>query len=484
MTETGHGSRRVARASAAFGVASVVGNLAQLVYTAITARSVGPAEFAPYAAALLALSLGSVAATAGLSSAILRAPHWSRERERGLVSVVMLIGGIVLVLMLAFGTAWDRISGVAGSGDVVRLCAPLAVLTPLGLIGMTLVRREGRGPRAASIEAVAQVGGFVVGATAVTISKSTDSLVVAMYVSSLLTIVLTWGTMRRLPWVGRPSAAREEIAFTLRLIPLGFSSLILVQTPTLWAGRNLGSDQYARFFRGSLVNVILSVQVSGALSKAASPEYRTIEPESRARSVTELVMLAWAATSLLFAVLAGAASPVVAVLLGPSWAGTGAWIVATSVGSALSVPAFLLGGFSEFTANYRALYLSQALALVLMIASIAVTSRSSIAEWTPAIAQAVMFGGWIAFIALFQRHSLRWRPVGWGLVLHTLLALAAFVAVREAVQAGNVAAGLPGEVVGAIGAGLGVALLVAGCARWLPAGRVLAERGLLPTWMS
>lgn len=483
MTDAHSRSRRILRTSTAFGIAGLVGNVGQLAYTAVTARAVGPAMFAPYAAALLALNLGSLATTAGLASAILRAPEWDRARERGLITMALLVGSLAGAAMLFCGSAWERISGVAGSGDIVRACAPLTLAVPLGLIGMAIVRRDGRGPWAATAEAVAQIGGFVVGAIAVTITRSTLSLLVATFTSTALMIALTWGSLRRFPMVGRPRAASDEIAFAARMIPFGFSSFFLIQMPTLWAGRTLSADLYARFFRGNIIDGILSIQLIGVISKAAGPEYRSIEPERRGHSVTQLVVLSWSVAALVFALLAGAADPVVAVLLGPAWAGTGTWVAATAVVCALSVPAALLAGYAEFSANYRVLYASQVLGFLLMMGTIGVCSLLSITPFGPVFAGVALYGGLVLFSTILLRRSLDLAGAARTTVVQTGVALAAFLVVKGSVAVGGTLGGGVGEILGSVLGGAAVVAVVALFARRLPAGRLLAERHLLPSWL-
>ena len=483
MSESTVGSRRVLGFAASFGAVGIIGNVAQLAYTAVTARAIGPAGYAPYAAALLALTLIAVATSAGVASAILRAPDWERERERGYLLFIVLVGVVCAVAMVLLSYVWDRISGVEGSGAVVRLCAPLALITPLGLVGATLVRREGRGQRAAAIEATAQLTGFVVGAALVVVFRTPQSLVASLAVSAIATLVLTWSSLGRFPRMGSLGAARAEIRFTLGITPLGFSAYALTSIPAYWAARNLSADTYAKFTRANLVAAIPAQQLSGALSKAAVPEFRELAPSRLQIALRDLVVLGWASSSLLLGFLAAMAEPVVALLLGPSWIGTGTWIALACIAWALSVPENLLSQFTEFQGRKRALWTAQASAFVTVIVSIALMGRTSFAEYTPAVAVAVLFGTLLIVYALLQRDGVVIPRALPAMAVQFVVAVAAFLVVRGAVALGGSWAGLAGEIVGAAVMGVAVLAVLALTVRRLPAGRVMHRRGLLPAWV-
>ena len=483
MSESTVGSRRVLGFAASFGAVGIVGNIAQVAYTAVTARAIGPAGYAPYAAALLALSLIAVATSAGVASAILRAPEWERERERGYLLFITLVGLLCAVAMVLLSYVWDRVSGVEGSGAVVRLCAPLALITPLGLVGATLVRRDGRGKRAAAIEASAQLTGFAVGAVLVVVFRTPQSLVASLAVAAIATLVLTWMSLGRFPRVGPLRAAREEIRFTLGITPLGFSAYALTTIPSYWAARNLSSDSYAQFTRANLVAAIPAQQLSGALGKAVVPEFRELAPSRLQVAVRDLVVLGWASSSLLLGFLAAMAEPVVALLLGPSWAGTGTWIALACIGWALSVPENLLSQFTEFQGRKRALWTAQASAFVAVIASIVLMSRTSWAQYTPAVAVAVLFATLLIAFSLLQRDGVVIPHALPAMAAQFAIAIAAFLVVRAAVASGGSMAGLLGEIVGAAVMGVAVLAVLALVVRRLPAGQVMHRRGLLPDWI-
>jgi len=120
--------------------------------------------------------------------------------------------------------------------------------------------------------------------------------------------------------------------------------------PTWSLGANTTPSVLGQFSRGNTVAYLPAYALSTAVTRGTQPHWRKVESdESRARAISEALVLAASISFLCFTVLATLSHPLTNLLLGPGWELAAEFTAWLAIGFAMQVPTMLLANYLETT---------------------------------------------------------------------------------------------------------------------------------------
>ena len=183
-------SRRVAQGVAwSYGGAAVV-TVAQIVYTAFTARLLDPAAFGAYASAQALIALMGYFSLATLGSTLARRTEVPKSTVGTAFYLAATAGCVAAVASVLLANVWAAAWDVPAASSLIVLWAPTIVLSALAAIPVALLRRRLRFGSAAGIEAVSPLMGFAVGGAFVVALRSPSALVIGQIANAATMLAL------------------------------------------------------------------------------------------------------------------------------------------------------------------------------------------------------------------------------------------------------------------------------------------------------
>lgn len=294
----------------------------QLVSVVVLARLLDPSAYGLFALALAVVSFGEVFRDFGLSTAAIQAVSVSRDQQSNLFWLNLGIGILLTAACVIFAPLLGIASGHSQSTELLRLMAGTFILN-----GAASQYRADLN-RALRFEAlvVSDVGGPIVGVClgvgAALAGWGVWSLAVQQIGGVLTTTVLAAvmaGWLPRMP--NRRGDVRPMMSFGLGMVGTQLVGYFNNYVDTLTIGLRLGPAQLGVYDRAyqvlmKTVNQFRNPSMSVALPVLARLEPGTAEADRmllRGQVALGYTIVPGAALA------AGAASPVVALALGPQW---------------------------------------------------------------------------------------------------------------------------------------------------------------------
>ncbi len=305
--------------------ATVVSAACQLVFMAVLARLLDPVAFGLMAMAGIALRFAGYFSQLGFAQALIqRAVLDARDTTAALLMAL----GLGVLLYLAMLLASPVFAASFRAPELVALIAVLGlslVLAPVGSLPLALLRRQARFKRVNAIEVVAYVAGFGgVGVACAALGLGVWSLVAATLSQQALVLALGFAALRYpLAWPVPRSAYARLWSFGSRYSLIGFVEFLGCNVDTMVVGRAFGKSELGLFNRAStLTSLPVEFGVS-AVNKVLFPALAGMQHD-RMRLADGFQMLLLGIglfSSALACGIAAGAPDVVALLLGPKWAG-------------------------------------------------------------------------------------------------------------------------------------------------------------------
>lgn len=299
--------------------------LAQFGVMAVLARTLDPAAFGLMAMAAIATRFASFFAQAGAAQTLVQAPALDRGLCTAALVVTLAVSGALygITLMAAplFGsyfTAPQLVPVLTWFG----LSLPLAAA---GSLPMAVLRRQGRFKAASAVDVVGYTLGYgVTGTTLALRGHGVWSLVAATLCQQGLVLLLSYALARYPLGLHVPREAwRRVLGQGSRYSLIGFLEFLWANVETLLMGRWLGQAVLGLYNRAQLLCNLPVEQAVNAATKVLFPALSAMQSD-RARLTDGFLLLVAALgvlSSALSAGISAAAADVVALLLGPRWAG-------------------------------------------------------------------------------------------------------------------------------------------------------------------
>ena len=473
--------RGIRGAAWSYGGAGVV-IVAQLLYTALTARLISPAEFGAYASAQALLALVGYFTLGTVGNAVIRHPTLDRHVVGTALLITGAAGAAVSVLVVAIAGFWAELWRSPDATDLIRLLAPQALLGGLAIVPMSLLRRDLLYRSATLIETSATLIGFAIGAILAFELRNAEALVLAQVATTGALFVLGIAVTRsRLAIVFSRVHARTLFSFSSQVALQNLSAYVNNTLPSLVVSRTLGQTSLGFFSRASLLVGLPQTFLVQGVQKTLYPifpRFRSDEAECR-RMLVDVTSVTTTLVWPLFALLAGLAPLVVDLLLGAQWDPAVSLVAPLCVYAAANFSYSILASFAESVGYLRQIWLLQALWGITLVGGLALAVQLDAgARGIVVVAAAIQVALHVVQIGLLARVRMVDAPA----ILRAELVAVVLAGIWYAAAVGTSEAvsdvGVFGQVV--LGSAL-VALLT--ISTWLalphlPAGRAFARRGI------
>jgi lipopolysaccharide exporter len=394
--------------------ASLVGSLLQVGYTAAMGRLLSPPDFGVLAIALVFLRFGQYFAQMGVGPALIQSPTMSdRKASTAFTMNAVLSTTVALIFIVIAGLAQNLLDDPSVV-PVVRVMALGMVIGGLGTTAESLLRRELRFRRIATIQLLSFVIGYLcVGLTSALLGAGVWSLVAA-HLSQTTISSLLYFTARPHPVRGgwNRAEALKLVSFGGRVSLISFAEFLGTSLDTLVIGRVAGGAPLGQYNRAYLlVNLPLERLMQGVQS-VLFPAFSQIQTERDRLTRVYRSALGVAAAGLIPTAtgMAVAAAPLVRVVLGDQWTLAGEvlpYLAFSAVGGLLA----LLGAIiCEATAD-----LNRKLALQLSHVGVLLALLLSAGSDLQALAAAVATA---QLVRIFGYFALMRRTLGITLLAH------------------------------------------------------------------
>jgi PST family polysaccharide transporter len=390
------------------------------------------------------------------------------------------IGAAVVAVLLA--PVWSRVWHTPDAAFLIALWAPGVLLATLSGIPIGLLRRRLRFASAAGIESVSPLIGFAVGGALVLILESPSALVLGQVATAAAMLGIGLLVVRsELNLRFSRTEARSLLSFSGQVSAQNLAHYGFYTLPGLVIARTAGSVSLGFFSRAYLLVMLPMNFLTLGISKSIYPAIpRLTNPEVRRRALSEVVAVGAFVVWPLLGLLAGSASLVVDLLLGPDWGPSAAMVIPLCLFAAANLQYVILSNAIESIGWLRVGWMIQAawaVALVLMtIVAWQLDAEVLTYLYVYAFTQIAIHA--LQVIVLSKRELVQLRRVALDEVVGGTMALLAFVAAFAVSESVDGSLFIRVAASAAVVLGVGVTMLVT-----LPrvaAGRALARRGLLP----
>lgn len=301
--------------------AQVVITLCQIGYSGVTSRVFLADAFGAYTVALTATGLLTLLLTTGFPSYVLSSSVLSPPAVRA-VTLLSAAGGLVGALLMLFGGGvWAGAWGVPHATGYMKVLALQVLLAGPGAVQLALLRREGRSTSDAAVQASSAAVGALVGIAAVLVTREPLALTVSP-VATAVCMLLAPAFLRkvRYPDATERPPWRHVVQWSRRITSQNLGFWVLSIAPVWFLSHGVSVATLGQYSRASLLAILPSTALSGAMTRALQPYYRHLaEPAQLRRGISDAVVLAAAVSLPAFALLLLASHDVTLLLLGRGW---------------------------------------------------------------------------------------------------------------------------------------------------------------------
>lgn len=346
--------------------------LIQVISLAVLSRLIPPADFGAMAILMSISAVALLLGDLGLSTAALRAPHITAQQKSNLFWINVTIGVALWAVAVAVA---QPVSTLFGSPSLLWGLPVIASTVFFALIGAqarTEINRRSDFTSLTWIEAIAGLAGVIAAICLALAGLGLLALIMQQVVSAGIAAVLFMIIARWWPSLPRRTPGMGEF------LKFGTSTFaaqgvtFLSNNVDVWLiGRLWGFDALGQYNRAMQMAKLPVTQLLPPLTRVALPHLRGIDPQSgsfsarvrRWRSgVTQPLILG-------LALIAGAASPLVAIVLGPEWGPSAALVPPLVLGAMFQVMGSVPYWVLLTVGTARSVFFSEAIGRLLMIAA-------------------------------------------------------------------------------------------------------------------
>lgn len=318
--------------------------LLQLVGIAILARLLDPADYGLIAMVTVLVNLGEIFRDFGLSAAAVQSPTLPRGARDNLFWANTLLGvalyAVSLIVAPLIADFFDQDALVS----ITRVLALVFILNGLATQFRANLTRDLQFGRIAGAEVASQAVGLVVGVATALGGWGYWALVIMQLTQAAAALALLWIFSGWVP--GRPDRTvpmGDFWRYGVHLMGSQFLGFISNNVTTVVIGRRFGPDQLGIYDRANRLLMVPLAQIRTPATTVALPVLSRLNTD-QARYGDFLcraqVALGYTLIPAL-AVVAGAATPLVAVFLGPQWSESAPILALLAISGALQTLSFV-----------------------------------------------------------------------------------------------------------------------------------------------
>lgn len=294
----------------------------QLASVAVLARLLTPHDYGLFALVLLIVGAGEVFRDFGLTSASIQAPTLTNGQRSRLFWINTLIGVILatVVYVASWPSAW--LANEAALGDLVRALSVLFIINGLATQYRASLLRDLRFKAVAVIDVSAAALGLFGAVAAALATWGFWALAVQQFVTALVALI---GAVAVCRWIPSSPLRGEPVGSLVRfgwnVVATNIFMYAGNQVDTLLIATRLGTTSLGFYTRAYQLVMTPVNQIRGPINSVAQPVFARVQsdPERFPRYVTAGQLALGYSVGLALAVLAALASPVVTLMLGPTW---------------------------------------------------------------------------------------------------------------------------------------------------------------------
>ena len=344
-----------------YGGAGVV-IVGQLLYTALTARLISPAEFGAYATAQALLMLMGYFTLSTVGNAIIRHPSLDRQVVGTALILTGVAGAAVSLLVLAAAGLWADLWRSPDASSLIRLYAPQTLLVGLAIVPLSLLRRDLHYRSATLIETSSVLIGFSIGTGLALQLRNAEALVLGQVAATGALVALgVLATRSHLSVSYSRLHARSLFSFSSQVSLQNLGHYLNNILPSFAVSRFLGQASLGFFSRASLLVGLPQTFLTQGVQKTLYPIYprfRDNEEECR-RMMVDVASVTTTIVWPLFAALAGLAPLVVELLLGARWAPVASIVGPLCLYATVNFAYSIFASFAESFGYLRQIWLVQ-----------------------------------------------------------------------------------------------------------------------------
>lgn len=373
--------------------------VAQVLYTATTARLVSPTEFGAYAAAQALFTLVGYFGLATLGSALIRHERGGRHAVGTAFAISIAAGGAASLLVLVAAGPWADLWDVPASRDVARAFSLVVFVTAFSVIPLALLRKGLEYRRAALVESIAQIAGMGVGVAFAFELRNPTALVLGQAAGALLAAGISLIFARRqLALAFSRTEARALLSFSGHVSAQSLTYYGIYTAPSLVISRLFGSTALGVFSRANALVTLPTTHLWMGVTKVLYPLIaRARDDGQRLRALIEATLITTTGVVWpLFAAVAGAAPLVVAILLGSDFTEVKELLPPILVFGALNFAYVVAGNPLEVLGHQAVIWRYQlawvALLATALVAAVVADASLTALLWLVALAQCMIHG--------------------------------------------------------------------------------------------
>lgn len=296
--------------------------LAQIGYTAFTARLVGPSAFGGYALALTVVQFAGLFGAGGLGNAVMRTHELTDRGARTALSLAAGTGLLLSVALVALSEPIEHWFHTPGTARALRILAAQPPALAVAGVSYGLLRRGQRYKAASLIDLVSCLSGLAVGALAVELGAGVSGLSLGQVARGAVAMVVAL-YMARISL--RPAFDRARVkefsAFSTQVTGQNLGHYAIASMPLWSVARLAGGAATGLFSRAYQVIALPTDQFATGLMRALYPLYREVSTskDRMRRALTEALVLTSGACVIIFGAFAVFVQPATILLLGTRW---------------------------------------------------------------------------------------------------------------------------------------------------------------------
>jgi O-antigen/teichoic acid export membrane protein len=380
------------------GVSTSTNILFQLVFMAIMARLLTPADFGLIAIANVMLRFLVYFAQLGVGPALIQKPELSDGDIRAALFVSMSISAFCMLVAIFSAPLIAHFFSMPTLSPIIQALSVTFVLGGLSTVSLSLLRREMRFKQLAIIESSAYILGYgLVGIVMAYTNFGVWALVGAVLSQSVINVGLGYSFSRHeFGWRHKKPQRVHFFQFGARYSVIGFIEFLSGSLDALIVGKLFGTAAAGIYGRASLLANLPVQQPANILTRTLFPVISRLNNERQIFSLQISVLLVGSYAFAISLGMIAAAPDIVSVLLGNKWLQAVLILQVVVLTVAPRCLSHLIGVTLDAMGALKSKLRIQSSVLLILIVAFVLLSRYGVLG----IAAAIVLAEWLRFVLM------------------------------------------------------------------------------------
>lgn len=314
--------------------AQAVRFLVQLGSTAVLARILAPDDFGFFAMTVTVIGLANLFVDVGFSTATIQVKDLSAQQRTNFFWLSIATGAVVAGLIVLSAPAVADLYNTPALVDLLHIAAVTLVVQAASTQFSVELARLLNFRSLALIDIAAVTTAALAAIVCALSGVGAASLVIQPLVAAGVTLIVLVLSAKWFPGIPRSAPMRGMLAFGLNTFALQLVNYFSANVGSIVLGRYWGATTLGFYDRAYQLFRAPVQQMLTPLTRVALPVLSKLQSEPAAfdRAVRRIHLAIVYVTGAVFLLGAGAASPIVAILLGPQWTQTALLFAILAIG--------------------------------------------------------------------------------------------------------------------------------------------------------